>query len=132
LQLYDVKTSALEYEQCDMGQREDVEAFLNDFKQKLRSFGMVFLRSRGENLKTVLELELSENSVREHLANLAVENFYKGPSRDSDDGPDLWEFGKRIGGREVYIKITKGKFNKPVVCISFHFPARTITYPFND
>jgi hypothetical protein len=115
-----------------MGQREDVEAFLNDFKQKLRSFGMVFLRSRGENLKTVLELELSENSVREHLANLTVENFYKGPSKDSDDGPDLWEFGKRIEGREVYIKITKGNFNKPVVCISFHFPIRTITYPFND
>lgn len=108
----------------------EVEAFLSDFKQKMKVFDIVFSRSRGENLRTVLELELSDTAVRKYVSELTVEDFYKGPTKDRDDGPDLWEFGKQIKNREVYIKVTRGHLNKPVICISFHFPIRTITYPF--
>jgi hypothetical protein len=111
-------------------QKPEVEAFLNDFKQKMAVFGIVFYRSRTENLRTVLELELNEVSVRKCLSELAAEDYYKGPTKDNDGGPDLWEFGRQMKSREIYIKITMGRFNKPVVCISFHFPVRTINYPF--
>jgi hypothetical protein len=111
-------------------QKEEVEAFLTDFKSKMEVFDIVFHRSRGENLRTVLELELNNMAVRKCVAELIVEDYYKGPTKDRDDGPDFWEFGKQIKNREVYIKITRGHFNKSVICISFHFPVRTITYPF--
>ncbi|MGN6802123.1 MAG: hypothetical protein ACTHJN_09465 [Ginsengibacter sp.] len=110
--------------------KEEVEAFLKDFKEKMAIFEIVFYRSRGKNLMTFLELELSEISARKHLEELTHEDFYKGPSKDKDDGPELWEFGKIIKGREVYIKITRGYLNKPVIFISFHFAERIITYPF--
>jgi len=109
---------------------KEVESFLTDFKQKMSVFDIVVLRSRGENLKTLLELELSDSAVKKHVSELTVKDFYKGPTKDRDDEPDLWEFGKQIKNREVYIKVTRGFLNKPVICISFHFPVRTITYPF--
>lgn len=110
--------------------KEEVKAFLKGFKEKMAIFEVIFLRSRGKNLMTFLELEVSEITARKYLEELEVEDFYKGPTADNDNGSDLWEFGKTIKSREVYIKITKGRLNKPVICISFHFPERTITYPF--
>jgi hypothetical protein len=110
--------------------KEDVDAFLSGFKQKAKVFQIYFIRDRSKNLQTELELELKEFEKEKYLLDLAVENYYRGPSKDYDGGPDLWEFGKMIKGREVYIKITIGLNNKPVICISFHFPEKEIKYPF--
>lgn len=108
----------------------DVEAFLNDFKQKMKVFNIVFNRSRAKNLQTQLELELKEFEREKYLSELTVKDYYKGPTSDQDGGPDLWEFGKMVKNKEVYIKITIGYLNKPVICISFHFPERPIKYQF--
>jgi len=109
--------------------KDDVEKFLSDFKQKMKVFEVIVLRSRAKNLQTFAELDLSDFTVRKQLEELTVENYYRGPTENRDDGPDLWEFGKIVKNREVYIKIHMGKVNKPVICISFHFPESTINYP---
>lgn len=109
---------------------EDVERFLKELHQKMKFFDVIILRDRAKNLETMLELELSNISVREHLNDLKPTDYYKGPTKDDFNGHDLWEFGKSIKNKEVYIKITIGKINKPAICISFHFPERKIIYPF--
>ena len=109
---------------------EEVKIFLQEFKAKLDVFGIVIRRDRSENLQTILDLELTNITVREHIKKLVHKDFYKGPVADSDGGPSLWEFGKEIKSKEVYIKITLGYLNKPTICISFHYPIRTIKYPF--
>ena len=110
-------------------QIEDVEKFLNEFIQKMKFYEVYIDRNRTKNLRTMLDLELSNLSVREHLSELKATDYYRGPTKDNFDGPDLWEFGKMIKGKEVYIKITIGSFNKPVICISFHYPEKKIKYP---
>lgn len=109
---------------------KDVKIFLQEFKQKLAIFDMIFYRSRSNNLQTVLDLELSNVSVRKHLSELTYKNYYKGPTKDDFSDSDLWEFGKEIKNKKVYIKISLGNWNKQVLCISFHFPIHTIKYPF--
>jgi len=109
---------------------EEVKMFLQEFKAKVDVFGIVIRRERAENLQTILDLELTNITVREHIKKLTYKDFYKGPKADSDGGSSLWEFGKEIKSKEVYIKITLGYLNKPTICISFHYPIRTIKYPF--
>jgi len=109
---------------------EEADKFLMEFHQKMKIFDVIIYRNRSKNLQTILDLELSNLSVREHLSSLQATDYYKGPTQDEFDGPDLWEFGKVIKKKEVYIKITIGTRNKPVICISFHYPERKIKYPF--
>ena len=113
---------------------EDVKIFLQEFIAKINAniggVDIIIKRERAVNLQTILDLELTNITVREHLKKLTSKDFYKGPKADSGGGPNLWEFGKEIKGKEVYIKITLGYLNKPTICISFHYPTRTIKYPF--
>ncbi len=109
--------------------KEEVEQFLIDFKQKMDVFDVVFL-NREKNLQALLDLEIVRASRQDKLKELEVSDYFNGPSKDEFGGEDLWEFGKIIKGREVYIKITMGSLNKPVICISFHLAERKIKYPF--
>lgn len=109
---------------------EDVKKFLQEFIQKMKIFDVIIYRDRGKNLQTLLDLELTNLSVREYLSKLKPADYYRGPFKDNYNGPDLWEFGKEIKNKEVYIKITVGNINKPVICISFHYPDSAINYPF--
>ncbi|MGK7392751.1 MAG: hypothetical protein ACNS60_20520 [Candidatus Cyclobacteriaceae bacterium M2_1C_046] len=108
---------------------EEVGKFLDDFKQKMEVFDVVFL-DRKKNFQTLLDLEIVRASRKEILNELVVKDFFRGPSQDQFGGADLWEFGKKIKGKEVYIKITIGDINKPVICISFHLAEYKIKYPF--
>lgn len=110
--------------------KEEVKIFLQEFKQKVIQFGVYIERQRAKNLQTMLDLELTAINVREHLKKLTYEDFYKGPSKDDFGGEDLWEFGKEIKNKEVYIKITLGDINRETICVSFHYPEREIKYPF--
>ncbi|NVN18236.1 toxin [Muricauda sp. HICW] len=113
--------------------KEEVELFLQEFRAKISAniggVGIIIKRERTANLQTMLDLELTNVTVREHLKNLSYKDYYKGPAKDSNGGADLWEFGKKIKNKEIYIKITLGSFGKPVICISFHYPVRPIKYP---
>lgn len=113
---------------------QEVKMFLQEFIAKINAniggIGIIIKRDRSVNLQTILDLELTNITVREHIKKLTYKDFYKGPTADNDGGSSLWEFGKEIKGKEVYIKITLGGLNKPTICISFHYPIRTIKYLF--
>jgi len=110
-------------------EKSDVEVFLIDFKQKMNVFDVVFL-NRKKNLQALLDLEIVRAKRRDVLNELKVNDYFNGPILDQFDAADLWEFGKTIKGKSVYIKITMGNKNKPVICISFHLAEHEIKYPF--
>ena len=98
-----------------------VESFLRDLAQKMKYFDIAF-RPRDKNLEALSELDITADQRIEYLLNLKVENYCSGPNKDTFDPtkPDLYEFGIQIKGKEVYIKISLGLFNKRVDCMSFH------------
>lgn len=111
-----------------MTTQPEVEAFLSAFKSKLEVFDVVFL-DRDKNLQALIDLEITRVGRKETLKKLEITDYYRGPTKDRDDGPDLWEFGTLVNNKEVYIKITMGLGNRPVICISFHLAEKAIVYP---
>ncbi len=112
-----------------MATKSEVEAFLSTFKAKMEVFDVVFL-NRDKNLQALIDLEMTRISRKEILKELRVGDYFRGPTKDAENGPDLWEFGRLHKQKEVYIKITIGMVSKPVICISFHLAERAIVYPF--
>lgn len=82
--------------------------------------------NRDKNLQALIDLEITRVRRKELLNELKIEDYFRGPTKDIDNGPDLWEFGRLLKQKEVYIKITIGMMNKPVICISFHLAERAI------
>jgi len=108
---------------------EEVNLFLNEFKQKMEIFDVIFL-NREKNLQALLDLEIVRANRSAYLKALKTKDYFNGPTPDQFGGRELWEFGKKIKGKEVYIKVSLGTVNKPVICISFHLAERKIKYPF--
>lgn len=114
-----------------MAEREDVEYFLQQLKEKMTVFDVVF-RYRDKNLADLAEMNITPASRTIYLLQLTIENYYSGPHKDTYDTsmPDYYEFGLEIMKKTVYIKINLGKPNKPIDCISFHLAEFPIQYPF--
>lgn len=114
-----------------MDKRNEVQSFLNDFKVKMGIWDVVFRDDRGKNSQTLLDLEISTAFRKQILRELEVEDFCEGPLSDTLYGQaSMWVFGRAIKKRDVYIKITMGKNNCPVICISFHEAERKLKYQF--
>ena len=101
----------------------EVDLFLKDIKQKIKTNYTVIYVHRKKNTQALIDLGITAMERKDWLNSLEVKDYFRGPSKDpgSPETGDAWEFGKDINGQEVYIKIKLGKFNKPVICISFHF-----------
>ncbi len=114
-----------------MGKLNSVEAFLDNFKVKLGIWGLIFQSNRQKNTQTIADLEIRVADVKAILSNLTARDYSQGPLPDSmfGGGAEMWVFGRDIKGREVYIKITLGTPNNPVICISFHFSEHPMKYP---
>ena len=113
-----------------MSTKQEVDQFLNQVKDKIRVFDVVF-RPRGKNLDTLAALDITAVKRKEYLMNLKAEDYYAGPKQDTYDTtrPDYYEFGIQRKGETVYIKISQGMLNKPVDCMSFHIAAFPMNYP---
>lgn len=113
-----------------MATQSEIEFFLNDFKQKLSIWGVLFF-ARGKNLQTLADLEITSVRREEVLKELVWQDYSEGPKLDNAfRESDMWVFGKDVNGREVYIKITLGRFSDQVICISFHISEYPMLYPF--
>lgn len=112
-----------------MTKEDEVETFLNDLKQKIKVHDLIFVE-REKNQKTMTELEIYQSDCKKYISQLKIENYYKGPVKDSQYGNEYWEFGIEIKNKEIYIKLNYGHLNKPVICISFHFAEHKIKHKF--
>lgn len=109
---------------------EDIQDFLQEFKAQKAEYGIIFY-DRKKNLQGLLDLEISAQYREKMIDSLTVVDYYKGPKPDGvKPGADYWEFGSRVKGRQVYIKISCGLGDGPVACFSFHAAERKIKYPY--
>jgi hypothetical protein len=109
---------------------KEAEEFLSDFFVKLSIYD-IFFKNREKNEAALLELEITASERLEIIKSLTAGDYYRGPSADACDpaSPPNWEFGKRVKGKDVYIKINMGKAGKRVMCISFHIAERKMACP---
>lgn len=116
-----------------MATESEVKKFLSEFKAKMDVFEVVFMDGRTvkKNTTALLTLDLLPAERKKFLKDIAVEEYCQDPTEDQlYKMSPMWFFGKLIKGKEVYIKITMGPENLPVICISFHQAEFAMTYPF--
>jgi hypothetical protein len=113
-----------------MAKKEEVQQFLNDFKAKMSVFQILFRDERKKNTQALLSLEMSWEKRKKVIQSLEIEDYCEGPLDDKLYGiASLWVFGKYIKELELYVKISMGKPNSSVLCVSFHEAEHKMTYP---
>lgn len=111
----------------------EVESFLQNFKVKYKIFDIVFRDSRDKNANTLLLLDMPPARRREILESIVAADYTEGPLDDRLYGiASLWVFGKIYQQKEIYIKISMGVTNAPVICISFHPAERPMNYLYKN
>ena len=76
-------------------------------------------------------MEISPSKRKEIIKSLKPEDYSKGPLKEKMRGIlPMWVFGKKVKKKEVYIKISMGRDNYNVICISFHISKSSLNYPF--
>jgi hypothetical protein len=116
-----------------MASRDEVNNFLADFKAKMNVFDIIYRNDRNKNSQALLDLEITQKDRRAVIENLSVEDFCEGPLDDTLYGiAPMWVFGREVKNSEVYLKISMGRANNPVVCISFHKAEYNMKYPYKS
>ncbi len=113
-----------------MATKLEVEAFLNDFHIKLKFWNILYRDDRRKNVQALLSLEISRAQRREIIESIEILDYSEGPLEDTlNNEMPLWVFGKLVNKTLVYIKITLGSLNNPVICISFHEAEHAMSFP---
>jgi hypothetical protein len=114
-----------------MVSKEEVARFLNEFKVKMKAFQIQFRDERKKNTQTLLSLEMTPGARKKVIENLEVEDYCEGPINDKLYGVvGTWVFGKSITKNEIYIKISMGRQDSSVLCVSFHDAEHKMSHPF--
>ena len=114
----------------EMSLKDEVEAFLASFHEKVKIFGILFRDDREKNRNALFDLDISRFERSEIIKSIETEDYSEGPIPDElYHGTEMWVFGKDVKGIEVYIKITMGGFNGRSICISFHRAEHPMNYP---
>ncbi len=120
---------------------EEIEAFLTEFKETSKIFGIKYDIDKEENLQTLLELEMPGARRDEYIYNLKPKDYYQGPGINDYDPKEgmVWMFGigiKKRGKKKkipIYIKIYITKVNgAPNFCISFHEAKFDMVFPYKQ
>lgn len=87
--------------------------------------------SRKKNLDSITDLGITITQAKTIIMQLTYENYYKGPEEDKDrKGINIWEFGVKVDGEEIYIKLSEDLSWGTAKCISFHKAEYKISYPY--
>ncbi|GBF19402.1 MULTISPECIES: type II toxin-antitoxin system MqsR family toxin [Flavobacteriaceae] len=109
--------------------KQQVKDFLREFKEKMKIWEVIFLDGREKNTQTLADLELMPVERKKVLEKLELEDYCEGPLEESQFiGSEMWVFGRRLKGEEIYIKISLGRENTGVICISFHIAEFPMKY----
>lgn len=110
-----------------------MESYLQAFQTKLSVFSVVFLDRDKNSTKTLLKLGISGDNRLACLRELEPTDYVQGPTPNQQPAEaPLWVFGRTIRRREIYIKVTLGRPNGSVLCISFHVAEHPLSYPFKS
>ena len=113
-----------------MATKEETAAFLAEFHQKMKIWEIRVRDDRANNAQALLDLEISPAQRMKIIEALSTEDYSEGPNEDIlNAGAPLWVFGNTVKKTEIYIKISVGTVNRPVICISFHPTEYTMRFP---
>lgn len=100
---------------------KDICIFLENMKN-LVSTGAYDFVPRRKNLQSLAEHGLTITDAKEEILELIVSDYYKGPKKDFDRPGYIWEFKKRINGKQFYIKlkIVHEDGKDTLKCLGFH------------
>lgn len=108
-----------------------VTVFLKEFKKIVTNERGLDVIDRRENLNALIMLGLTKANCKHEILNLNVSDYCSGPKPDQDRPGEIWEFGKIIDGKEIYIKLKIAKIGSDRIakCISFHQARYPLTFP---
>lgn len=116
-----------------MATKEEVQSFLSNFHQKMKIWEIRVRDDRGKNTQALFTLELNPQQRIKVIEALTVIDYFEGPKTDTlNAGAPLWIFGKKVKGKMIYIKISVGLPDRPVICISFHEAEYEMKLPYNN
>lgn len=73
--------------------KENVEAFLNQFHQKLKVFSIIFRDDRGKNAQTLADLEITPKYRETVIKEITAEDYSQGPIVDTLNSlGEMWEY----------------------------------------
>jgi hypothetical protein len=114
-----------------MATYDEVSQFLDDFKTKMNVFQIIFRDDRIKNAQTLLDLDIIPEQRKEIITALVPEDYSEGPLDDKLYGINsMWVFGPLFKEKEIYVKISMGRENDRVICISFHLAEIRMNHPF--
>jgi len=86
---------------------------------------------RGKSLDSLARLGITVKQAKEEIMGLTHEDYCRGPLPDmGGKGGKLWEFGKTIGGKEIFIRLKVVLQHKMAKCQSFHIAECPLQYPY--
>ncbi len=108
-----------------------VALFLKEFKEIVATGRGLDLIDRRKNLDSLLELGFTKRNCKEEILDLSVANYCDGPKPDKDRPGEIWEFGKKMDGDQIYIKLKIAQVGseKLAKCISFHKAQFPLNFP---
>ena len=112
----------------------EVKSFLLAVKYAIQDGSLLFRRGRQKNKEAMVRLGIDLNDVASEVMSLSVNDYCDGPLKDCEFEGEIWEFGKEVAGKEVYIKLKLGgdKRNQQVTVISFHIAEFQLSYRFKQ
>jgi len=106
-----------------------VKLFLFQFKEFAQNnFKFV---PRDKSLDSIARLGITPKQAKDEILGLTHEDYYRGPLPDKGTtGGELWEFGKRIEGKEIFIRLKVVLQYNMAKCQSFHIAEKSMQYPY--
>jgi hypothetical protein len=107
-----------------------VGRFLTEFKMVARRRGVDFV-PREAFVETLTVLGITRRICYDELLSLSVEDYCQGPEEDWDRPGEVWVFGKRYEGKEIYIKLKLARIGRETIakCLSFHLAEFPLCFP---
>jgi hypothetical protein len=115
----------------DQAKRGLVVKFLKEFKKIATEGRGIDFISRRKNLDSLAKLGLTKKNCKEEILGLSVAEYCGGPEPNKDRPGEIWEFGKVIANKEVYIKLKIAQVGKEKIakCLSFHVAEYPLRFP---
>jgi len=110
-----------------------IREFLCVFKKAGENEQIRFV-GREKNWDYLADTLITASMREEALFSLSVLDYVEGPLPDKDRFGEIWVFGAKVYGQEIYTKLKVVIVNERIFakCLSFHRPEYPLRYPFRE
>jgi hypothetical protein len=110
--------------------KREIRCFLRAFKRLAAQSG-IYVIPRVKNQQALADLEFTRKNRSDIIMSLSVTDYCRGPEPDRDKPGYIWEFGKIVERKPVYIKLKIADTDGGQIarCISFHAAEFPLSFP---